>query len=942
LGKGKVVINQLFRPFRGGRSQELLHNIIEYAYGGGAIKRMMSEKGGPGELIARTAWSQEQLSSASAQQSGTPQPRAPNSLYLRELPEKPWWDMAWEYRLPVLVTECAGKDRASVPVSVIYEFPADVRHESIQVVWPWGKEAPCQIRILGEEGRKIEVVFLLDMLPYTQTPLFIYYGNPDAPAPRYASDLSVEEKEHPDGDYLALSNDKIQVELSKTRPNMEGLRPRGGSQNEIIDWGDFNRAQRHGNEIDGDFAEARLVEDGPIRKTVQYAGRDSGIESVTYTLYADSNLLRYRVKMAGSRGFSTDTRWNVGNDGERDSLYYETPQGIKQIKIKSDRAVQSFDNLRPHFSEGWYAIADERGEAVGHLFELEELNRLQFLRAVYGEFVWLYFRARGEEVRGAVCCFMGDYQRMREAYVEWRSAPEVYVGAPQERTLISPKVPVLGEDFIREHWLSGYFRCPRVGPQTARQWVEEALRLGANWIGIYAHRPFWETRLEDTGSTPTDTPYLKELLTEAHSRGMGVSVCSGVFEGWYMRYKKDGRRHKRIPSPATNEMQMYRTEMEDLARHGVDLITVADEFSLHGYAENDPACKALFEQRYDMKAPDVVDYSQMDKPVNHNWVLFKMELLNEVVRNMSEAARAVNPDVILRGCSGGTNLTHLSRYQDLETFSSYLDLNAGGCGGRDYDRYKHIGKLWRGSWGNDRQMCYWCGYSRYNVEMTADISLMTGATALNFFDLLSFLRHDPRGMARCTKVYNFLDYTGLGDVFARAKPLRFAAILRDRAAFIDSIKRGETQGGLLPKYSSQVELLSLIRNMPTDILYSKYLTPGELSRYRCLLVSSDRVLSDEFAQMIVEYVENGGCAIIEGETIDNPHILKLCAVRKKGDPVSRICRVEGITDPIKGMTLEMANEALPVEATAGDVLATEARLSFILRQRKARLSTSPW
>ena len=221
-------------------------------------------------------------------------------------------------------------------------------------------------------------------------------------------------------------------------------------------------------------------------------------------------------------------------------------------------------------------------------------------------------------------------------------------------------------------------------------------------------------------------------------------------------------------------------------------------------------------------------------------------------------------------------------------------------------------------------MSYWCGYSRYNVEMTADISLMTGATALNFFDLLSFLRHDPRGMARCTKVYNFLDYTGLGDAFARAKPLRFAAILRDRAAFVDSIKRGETQGGLLPKYSSQVELLSLIRNMPTDILYSKYLTPGELSKYRCLLVPSDRALSDEFAQMIVQYVENGGCAIVEGETIDNPHILKLCAVRKKGEPVSRICQVEGIADPIKEMALEMANEALPVAATGGQVLATFA------------------
>jgi len=153
--------------------------------------------------------------------------RAPNPLYLDTLTRKPWALDEAEFRVPVVVAEPVGLERQKALVSVRLDLPDNAAPSSIRVMTPYGEEIPSQVRILDQEKKSVEVLFLLRLVTWDQAPLFIYYGSQETEAPQYAAPLSFGVQEGPDSYHL--SNDRIRATLDKEKGRVKSLVPVGGN-----------------------------------------------------------------------------------------------------------------------------------------------------------------------------------------------------------------------------------------------------------------------------------------------------------------------------------------------------------------------------------------------------------------------------------------------------------------------------------------------------------------------------------------------------------------------------------------------------------------------------------------------------------------------------------------------------------------------------------------
>lgn len=124
-----------------------------------------------------------------------------------------YWARAWKHYASVVLTESAGLERRRQPVHVTLILYRDrlSRSEEIRVVGidpvtGWGEEVPCQVLALEtwdepdliqrepyryQATVSCELVFLADVPAYGEKVYLVFYGNPDAPAAAYRTDLSV-------------------------------------------------------------------------------------------------------------------------------------------------------------------------------------------------------------------------------------------------------------------------------------------------------------------------------------------------------------------------------------------------------------------------------------------------------------------------------------------------------------------------------------------------------------------------------------------------------------------------------------------------------------------------------------------------------------------------------------------------------------------------------
>ncbi len=203
--------------------------------------------GGPSQLVVRWDWQAGETAAveavgeaAAAKEAG----KDPEVFTLKAEGRAPrtggYWDPAWKHYASLVLTEQAGIDRQNEPVHAslalyddrLQDPERELRLVAVDPASGMHREVPCQVHEVNRwtrEGLKrdpkdeffevryqptvtFQLAFLADVPALSGRVYLAFYGNPRAPAPRYASALKVEGE----GLGLTVENEFYRTRLAKT------------------------------------------------------------------------------------------------------------------------------------------------------------------------------------------------------------------------------------------------------------------------------------------------------------------------------------------------------------------------------------------------------------------------------------------------------------------------------------------------------------------------------------------------------------------------------------------------------------------------------------------------------------------------------------------------------------------------------------------------------
>ncbi len=827
-----------------------------------------------------------------------------NPLYLRAAPEIPWGCTNGTVRVPILVHETGGMDRPGAPVEIAREYPAGVTPESLRVAAPWGEELPSQSRRAPGGTNVIETLFLADLLALEHRLVFVYYREGPASAPVYAPRVWLEADDHE----FTLSNDALEARLHRAAPRAVGLRPRGSrTGNQFYDQGGMAPDGWGARFVPTNvvFAAGRVVEDGPLRKTVEYRGELGGSPvTVRYALTAGAPRLDYEIEATNRMNLTRDIRWSPGRGRHSDipdACYFVTPDGLRRVAVVGFPTVTmdiAKDAGPAMLAEGWYAFEDgETGEACGELFERRAVRFEATVEGTRGYRVYTTstFDPAAPRLAGAFAgVARGGVAQIRQAYREFKQPPEWVAGAPQARAAAPERwsVPVLGRQLWRGYHLTygsdkfffGFYD-PDDPTRMIPHWLRDLKRRGGNVASLLSGSPLWPSRF-----TPPDarTGFMAELCRQAHAEGIAVGSCLVAVRN--RRFYRD-----RLPAGFNDDLLDFKelpvAAAEDLAACDLDFCNLLDE-SL--YRLRGEKSKARFRQQHGLEPVEQVEVARLAEPAHHLTALFQMDGYTEILEGMAKAMRARNPRILLSDQVNSSAMTHISAGapHDWERQAAFLDTICMDLYEKPTSGYKFYVKFMRAMVGNTGPVLLinGCTTPARLAIANQNYPLMWGADALLHFPPRGFLEYEI--FDEVQRNYRFLDHTGLGDMLAAYAPVKRVALLWDRAAMLDAIRRGlwSTPGSA---YCQRVARLTFLRRLQTDIVMSKDFTPATLRAYPALVVVSDPVLADAHAETIRAYAEGGGAVLLEGESLRNARLQALAGVRWAGEPTQGQLAVAG-------------------------------------------------
>ncbi len=179
-------------------------------YSGGLANRKHTWAAGqPAELVARVDWADGSTVRIAVQAEDAAGARVELAAEGQTLAAGGWWDARWKYYGATVLAETIGAARAGEPVHLWLGLYADrltdpareIRVVGIDPVSGQPQEVPSQVYGVStwdkfadehcQPTTTVGVAFLADVPAHAQKVYLIFYGNPDAPAPAYPTDLRV-------------------------------------------------------------------------------------------------------------------------------------------------------------------------------------------------------------------------------------------------------------------------------------------------------------------------------------------------------------------------------------------------------------------------------------------------------------------------------------------------------------------------------------------------------------------------------------------------------------------------------------------------------------------------------------------------------------------------------------------------------------------------------
>ena len=806
-----------------------------------------------------------------------------NPLFIKAMSAKPWWDAAYKSRAPLLVTEPIGKSRGRTTLDFICDFGSEVNPASIRVVTPWEEEIPCQA--IGLEGGRIEVLFQTSLREDENKPFFVYFDNPEAKPPDADTDLVMKDK----GMNLEITNEKIQALFTadNTRSGkIRSLRIIGSdTPNQLMEmktgvtWAGFDLGKI-------ELSTKPMVKtDGPFKKTIEYTAKELAIE---YTVYSFSPRVDFKIKPQTAKTVNTVTKWAVGGGDAYDTFYYEGLKGPMRFKAGPDclsdkNDVYPNENLTKWMREGWAAVSDiKTNETVGECFDRDAMAYFNYYSQTIngGETFSINYNLK-KPVAGALVAVKGDGKEFRNAYIDWKNPPVVSVGSVQPHQNIGHQRSDFTKDFTRDF----KFENGREGTQVTADFAEHIIRhirrLGGNaakfnfysyfpslplskqqydtFVKLHKKYSAYPTQFAPYDKSIAENTYLEALVKAAHAQGVAVRYWD---QRWGWKQPMDD------PEYADFLVSVYKT----MAKTGVDLIQ--NGYVGGEWADVPPELGSVWDTFWEK--PDAWFAAQ--KPVND----FAKHLYGEIKKEY--------PNMPVNTLCSADGWLRKETFMDEK--APYLDtVENEFVPGMipNMPLLKYGIKRMHGIFGNDgrsiqHHFYYYEPNPLYRVSQM-EVPMMFGVKSFSH-ENMSHSQNNPELDEITADFYRLTDYTELDKFVAGSIPHKFMAVFRDSNAFKDDIRNKRISLAFSQEQGEQdarCKQLTVIKNMPLDVVYNRFFKAAELMKYKLLFIPSDRVFCDSDAKELEEYVQAGGCVISEGNTVDNKLFAKLAGVRKTGD-----------------------------------------------------------
>ncbi|OGV52313.1 MAG: hypothetical protein A2017_13445 [Lentisphaerae bacterium GWF2_44_16] len=806
-----------------------------------------------------------------------------NPLYLSHAKETPWWNAEYKNRLPVLLAEPIGMKRKNAPVSLLLNRKV----KGFALLTYYDEKIPAQKIDMGD---KTEIIFQTDLLTYENKLFYLYLKETENNDRQSGCEFTVENK---DG-FIVLANDAIRAKIYEKFPAIETLEFRGGGHGNAVSnftGIDFGRALDCLRKTTWDAP--RIIEQGPVRVTIAQTAKNKAYE-IRFSIFAgDSPFIGYKMITAADSGIANRSCWAPSARCGNSTIVYESAAGIKYINgLISPRGtswvIESID-YRPFMKEGWYAIEDTSGEAVGTCFDYEKVSSLEIGRRAHQGFAADIRGKTADKVFKLMTVLSRNgWNGVRDNYIAFKNPPEVRKGTWQDYGPVTVAKTNPQKDFyMMLYYRMRWFRSemmdeygPLTPAQTARKIIDSALKWGANALRAE----------EGGGQTLENLAYWQELVRLATLNGICIFGYAPPKKGFTkeeqaaVRPGPEGNGNER-PCPIAFRKEYYEKIYGDGAEAsakfgGGDLIHIMDEYA---YSCTCDKCKEQFKKRFggELKPYRYGAVGDLKDRNYANAMLFRMQVLDELAGNLAKKIHSHLPNATTSSVVNMKGINTLWRVTDLEMQSKYLDM-PGVDLYDSYENYRRILMFVRGSFGNRKRVENCVGYSEgKRLTYQLDLSTMYGAS-MQFFGGSDSMKILPQ---RTTEIigpyYCWLKYSGIAKCLSRMAPVKYAALLRDRSLLIESIKNGEGSHETMVTERGLYALADL-NNIQMDMVFSLYFNAETLKDYKLLLVPDNKYLNEEFAGIIKDFAEKGGTVYVEGKACSANAVMKaLCSGGKK-------------------------------------------------------------
>ncbi|MBQ3749655.1 MAG: hypothetical protein II863_19775, partial [Kiritimatiellae bacterium] len=144
-----------------------------------------------------------------------------NPMFLKGITNRPWWNDAWEFRLPISVSESSTNKVAAYIADFIIDLGRADMADSVRIVTDYDEEIPCWAQAAGgKDSTKVRIQFKTPLGAAENRSFLVYFGNPKAKRVEFSSEVSADINER----FITLRNAMLTLDFARHSPDPDVLR----------------------------------------------------------------------------------------------------------------------------------------------------------------------------------------------------------------------------------------------------------------------------------------------------------------------------------------------------------------------------------------------------------------------------------------------------------------------------------------------------------------------------------------------------------------------------------------------------------------------------------------------------------------------------------------------------------------------------------------------